>query len=66
MPKLAMLEKIGLVKVIKIRVKKKSDRFQNRSPEADYVGASTDRFWYGLAQFLVPLLNTLTRILIGL
>jgi hypothetical protein len=49
MPKLAMLEKIGLVKVIKIRVKKKSDRFQNRSPEADYVGASTDRFWYGSA-----------------
>jgi hypothetical protein len=49
MPKVAMLEKIGLVKVFKIRVKKKSNRFQNRSPEADYVGGSTDRFWYGWA-----------------
>jgi hypothetical protein len=62
MSKVAMLEKIGLVQFFKNRVKKNSDRFQNRSPEADYVGASNDRFGYGSVQFLVPLLKNWTRI----
>jgi hypothetical protein len=62
MPKVAMSQKIGLVKFFKIRVKKKSERFQNRSPEADYVGAPNDRFWHGSAHIFLTLLKNLTRI----
>ncbi len=41
-PKKAMLEKIGLVLLFKIRVKSFADRSQIQSAEADYVGASAD------------------------